>query len=264
MSAIANTKSEGIFGSIVRRVDPEHVPGEARFTCMTHCALNSLYQADKLRSCKLVPSNFPTLLTDQAQESVALNQEDNNDWDQWFRQFNTAGVLNPSTDGTVGCYCPSTPENTTQFTREDNDASRLARRTMVRKPSLPLQQSIEISPNWTSWYKGYTHTERVRVILSGSLIEFDLVANDGMEEGRQQEEFTIVNPESSIGDIINATPAHKNAQNKYHVSNITKELLDMVIQDQQNEDAPDYGDMWSSQEQNKKVNVFCKYRIVCV
>jgi hypothetical protein len=90
------------------------------------------------------------------------------------------------------------------------------------------------------------------VILSGSLIEFDLVANDGMEEGRQQEEFTIVNPESSIGDIINATPAHKNAQNKYHVSNITKELLDMVIQDQQNEDAPDYGDMWSSQEQSKK------------
>ena len=141
---------------------------------------------------------------------------------------------------------------------------------MVRKPSLPLQQSIEISPNWTSWYKGYTHTERVRVILSGSLIEFDLVANDGMEEGRQQEEFTIVNPESSIGDIINATPAHKNAQNKYHVSNITKELLDKVIQDQQNEDAPDCGDMWScsivcsTQEQNKKVNVFCKYRIVCV
>ena len=49
----------------------ELVPGQASFD-----------EVDKLRSCKLVPSDFPTL----AQESVALNQDEDHDSDRKFGQ----------------------------------------------------------------------------------------------------------------------------------------------------------------------------------
>ena len=242
----------------------ELVPGQASFTRLTHDALNSLDEVDKLRSCKLVPSNFPTL----AQESVALNQEgvEDHELDQWLHQF-AADLLNPS-DSKVGFSCPPTVQNSTPFTREDSDAARLARRTMVQKTSLPQHpgslRKISESPDW---YTGYsTDPQRLRVFWTGKLIELELDQREQFEivhsksdmHGEQSPLIPEITNESKYSKKLLQKMLQEDDRRKHQVSNISKELLDRVIQDRQKED--DRSGMWSSsicstQEQSKKVNM---------